>query len=75
VATKLSNQLLKRVGKRLAGARKAQEMTQDALARAASMDRSYVAGVERGEFNVSLLALAKIARALGVKLKTLLGDD
>ncbi len=75
MATKLSNQLLKRVGKRLLDARNAREMTQETLAKAASMDRSYVAGVERGEFNVSLLALAKIARALGVKLKTLVGDE
>jgi transcriptional regulator with XRE-family HTH domain len=32
------------------------------------MDRSYVSGLERGEFNVSLLALARIARALGMSL-------
>ncbi len=75
VATKLSNQLLKRVGKRLLAARNAQEMTQETLAKAVNMDRSYVAGVERGEFNVSLLTLAKIARALGVRLKALVGDD
>jgi transcriptional regulator with XRE-family HTH domain len=45
------------------------------LAHAAEMDRSYVSGLERGEFNVSLLALAKLARVLGLKLGALIGDD
>jgi hypothetical protein len=31
--------------------------------------------LERGEFNVSLLALAKIARALGVPLAALVGAE
>jgi transcriptional regulator with XRE-family HTH domain len=39
------------------------------------MDRSYISGLERGEFNVSLLALAKIARVLGVPLAALVGAD
>ena len=40
-----------------------------------NMDRSYVSGLERGEFNVSLLALAKIARGLGVPLAALVGEE
>jgi 5-methylcytosine-specific restriction protein A len=39
------------------------------------MDRSYVSGLERGEFNVSLVALGKLARAAGVRLTTLVDGD
>ena len=50
-------------------------MSQEALAYAVNMDRSYVSGLERGEFNVSLLVLAKLARALGVSLAMLVADE
>jgi transcriptional regulator with XRE-family HTH domain len=39
------------------------------------MDRSFVSGLERGEFNVSLLALAKLAKVLGVPIGQLIADD
>jgi transcriptional regulator with XRE-family HTH domain len=39
------------------------------------MDRSYVSGLERGEFNVSLLALAKLARQLDTRLATLMENE
>jgi transcriptional regulator with XRE-family HTH domain len=39
------------------------------------MDRSYVSGLERGEFNVSLLGLAKLARAVDVRLGVLVEND
>jgi transcriptional regulator with XRE-family HTH domain len=39
------------------------------------MDRSYVSGLERGEFNVSLLALARLARAAGVRLSVLVESE
>ena len=45
------------------------------LALAADLDPSFVSGLERGEFNVSLLVLAKLARVLGVKLGSLVGED
>jgi transcriptional regulator with XRE-family HTH domain len=45
------------------------------LALAAELDLSFVSGLERGEFNVSLLALAKLARELNVKIGALIGDD
>ena len=39
------------------------------------MDRSYVGGLERGEFNVSLVALGKLARGVGVQPLNLLESD
>jgi DNA-binding XRE family transcriptional regulator len=52
----------KGVGARLLTARQAKGLSQAALAHAVDMDRSYVSGLERGEFNVSLISLAKLAR-------------
>lgn len=73
--TKVSHPLLKRVGARIRKARLARGLSQEALAHATDMDRSYVSGLERGEFNVSLLALAKLATALDVRLRALLDPD
>ena len=36
---------------------------------------SYVSGFERGEINVSLLALRKLAQAAAVRLVDLVGND
>ncbi len=73
--TKASHPLLKRVGTRLRKARHDKGLSQEALAHTVDMDRSYVSGLERGEFNVSLLALAKLARVLGVRLAVLLESE
>ncbi len=73
--TKTSSPLLKRVGKRLRKARREKGLSQEALALTVGMDRSYVSGLERGEFNVSLLVLAKLARAAGTRLSVLLESE
>ena len=72
---KRSHPLLRTVGARLRKARRARGISQEQLALAAGLDRSFVSGLERGEFNVSLLVLAKLARVLGVRLSALVGDD
>jgi transcriptional regulator with XRE-family HTH domain len=45
---------------------------QEAFARHAQMDRSYYGAVERGEFNVSLQTLLRIAAGLNVTAAELL---
>lgn len=40
-------------------------MSQEGLAHAAGLDRSYVGRVERGEHNLTFVSLVRIARALG----------
>ena len=46
--------------------------SQEALALAAGMDRSYLGGVERGEHNLALVNLIKVATAIGVPASELL---
>lgn len=50
-------------------------MTQEALASLAEMDRSYVGAIERGEKNLSLINIAKLADALDVDLGYIFEDD
>lgn len=45
--------------------------SQMALANKARLDRTYIGGVERGERNVALRNIEKIAKALGVSLSEL----
>lgn len=52
------------VGKRIRAMRKAKGWSQATLAEHAEMVDSYLAGVERGERNISLESLEKIVRAL-----------
>jgi transcriptional regulator with XRE-family HTH domain len=47
-------------------------MSQEALALEAGLDRSYVGGVERGERNIAIINLSKIASALDIPVACLL---
>ena len=47
-------------------------MSQEALAANAGLDRSYMGGVERGEHNLTLMAIVRISSALNLKVHDLL---
>jgi transcriptional regulator with XRE-family HTH domain len=61
------NQALRRFGDALREERKRKGISQEQLALRAEVNRTYMGGVERGEENISLLTLAKIATVLAVK--------
>ena len=46
-------------------------MSQEGLAHAAGLDRSYVGRIERGEHNLTFVSLVRIARALGIDVAAL----
>lgn len=58
-------QILCEFGRRVRVARDALGWTQEDLAEEAGLDDSYVGGVERGERNIGLLNVNKLAVALG----------
>ena len=58
------DQQLKLLGQAVRARRGVVEISQEALADAAHMDRAHMGKIERGERNVTLLNLLKIASAL-----------
>ena len=64
-------QIQKHFGERVRSLRKHKELSQESLALACGLDRTYIGGVERGERNISLLNICKIAAALGLPPKEL----
>ena len=56
----------RRIGKRVATARKAAELTQEQLAAKVGISREYLARLEGGAHEPTLTTIVKVARALGV---------
>ncbi|WP_020467989.1 helix-turn-helix domain-containing protein [Zavarzinella formosa] len=65
---------LEQVGFRIRERRLELKMTQAGLAEVADLHRTFIGSVERGERNVALLSLRRIARALRVPVANLLGE-
>ena len=64
-------QIQQHFGARVRELRKQKGLSQEGLALACDLDRTYIGGVERGERNISLLNIQKIAEALGVSAREL----
>ena len=62
-------------GKRLAQLRKQLGFSQEALALESGIARSYLSGVERGQRNISLVNICRLAETLKVQPATLLELD
>ena len=58
-------------GVRLRELRKAKGFSQESLALICGLDRTYIGGVERGERNISLVNIHRIATALKIEVREL----
>lgn len=63
------------MGDRVRERRLAANLTQAALAEAGELHRTFIGSVERGERNVAILSLRKIARALRTTPAELLKEE
>ena len=66
--------MLQLLGRVVRERRRRTEMSQESLADAAGIDRSHMGKIERGERNVTLLNLKRIAVALDVTLSALFDE-
>ena len=69
-----NNIILKKLGANIKASRNLLNMSQEQLSFAANLDRSYIGGVERGERNVSIINICKIASALSTTPSMLLNE-
>ena len=58
----------KKFGHRLREMRQEQSLTQEELAHKAGLNRTYIGDIERGEKNLTLESISRLASALGVKM-------
>ena len=65
------NVIKEEFGRRVRALRKSKGLSQEALANICNLDRTYIGGIERGERNVSLINIGKIAEGLGVPIREL----
>lgn len=65
------NPALRALGQTIKQIRLKKGYSQESVALASEMDRSYFGGIERGEHNVAVINLHKIAKALDVHIKDL----
>lgn len=63
------------IGNRIKELREDRQMSQKDLAYTSDLDRSYIASVESGQRNVSIVNIEKIASALGVTVKTFFNNE
>jgi transcriptional regulator with XRE-family HTH domain len=70
---RVAHPLLRTIGLAIRSLRRERGLSQESLAGLAHIDRSYMSSVERGLRNVSVLNIARIAEALDVPMRDLLG--
>jgi len=67
--------LLQQIGNRIRVLRNECNLSQEKLSFECELDRTYIGSVERGERNISVINLQKIAKALNIRLTDLLNTD
>ncbi len=74
MTTSNNENIQKKFGSRLRQIRQNMGLSQEELGHLSNLDRSYVGGVERGERNISLVNIHKIADALNISPKEFFND-
>jgi len=69
------NVILLKIGNNITQLRKSKGWTQEELAFECQLHRTYIGSVERGERNIAILNLFKIANALEVEVKEIIKQD
>lgn len=67
-------QILRAFGMRVYSLRTQLKLSQELLAEKAYLDRTYISSVERGQRNISLLNICKLATALDVSPESLFAN-
>lgn len=65
---------LVRIGEVIRRTRRERGLSQELLAVDAGVDRSYMGGIERGEHNLTVMSLLRIATALDCKASVLMSE-
>lgn len=63
-----------KIGKRVKKLRKDNNLSQEALANISNIDRTYIQSIEKGERNISITILEKIAKGFKISLSEFLKD-
>ena len=63
-----------RFGKKVKKYRLSKGLSQEAFAHKADLDRTYISSIEKGERNVSLVVIEKIAIALEIEISNLFDE-
>lgn len=66
--------ILKEFGSVIRNIRRQRGLTQEELSFLAGLHRTYIGMIERGEKNITLVNIEKLAKALNVKLKDLFDE-
>lgn len=67
--------VLGKLGDAIRTRRQALGMSQEALADAAGINRTHMGEVERGKRNISFMGVAKIAKAMDVRVSELIASE
>ena len=67
-------EIKKKFGKQVKKFRLEKGLSQEALALMADLDRTYIPSIEKGERNVSITVIEKIAKALKIKISVLFDE-
>lgn len=71
----MDNHLLLAFGQTVKKIRLENNLSQEELGERADLDRTYVSGIERGKRNVSLVNIARLAKALDVSISALVAFE